>query len=180
MRTGCGRRSAVPRAVNARAPSQFGGSTYVFNHRILDLCPLCGPGAVVLQPDGVLRRVSDPVHAGHQADPAALPDEVQEEHGADEPDVRKDAGDPEEIRQQPAEDAGGDAEVLSGRGLQPHERLPVELPAPAHPDGPVLYHPGAHRVLYGLRRERGRSGRCGKSSGADRQRRHPAECQHGL
>ena len=38
---------------------------------------------------------------------------------------------------------------------------------------PIVY-------LYGLRRERGRSGRCGKSSGADRQRRHPAECQHGL
>ena len=60
----------------------------------------------------------------------------------------------------------GDAEVLPGRGLQSYERLPVELSAPAHSDGPVLYHPGAHCLLHELRRQGRRSGgsECGQKS----------------
>ena len=51
-------------------------------------------------------------------------------------------------------------------GLQSHERLPVELSAPAHSDGPVLYHPGAHCLLHELRRQGRRSGgsECGQKS----------------
>lgn len=36
-------------ALKARVPLQFGGSIYVFNHRIRNLYPVCGPAAAVLQ-----------------------------------------------------------------------------------------------------------------------------------
>ena len=42
----------------------------------------------------------------------------------------------------------------------------MELSAPAHSDGPVLYHPGAHCLLHELRRQGRRSGgsECGQKS----------------
>ena len=48
-------------------------------------------------------EVTEIVFPGGEAGDDALPDEIQEEHGSHEPHERTDSGDPEEVRQQPAE-----------------------------------------------------------------------------